>query len=99
MHLALAMAYAAHFIPVLRLQYDKAAPDCSPTLQGEIRWNSEADLLVEFRNQLGSFRRGFVEPVEMARVENEKEALQKTGTARWNASDANLWDSSDGRPC
>lgn len=95
-HLALAMAYA-HFIPVLRLQHDKAAPDCSPTLKGEIRWQSEPDLLVEFRNQLGSFRRGFVEPVEMARGENEKEALQKTGTALWNASDANLWDSSDGR--
>jgi len=94
-HLALAMAYA-HFIPVLRLQHDKAAPDCSPTLQGEIRWKSEPDLLVEFRNQLGSFRRGFVEPVAMARDENEKDALQKTGTALWNASDANLWDSRDG---
>ena len=85
-HLAAALAHA-HAIPSIRLQFDPKATECTPTLTGIIRWKDREALLVEFRRQLASFRRGFVEPVDMASV----------GTTVWEPQKDNLWQIGDAR--
>ncbi len=94
-HLALAMAHA-HCIPAMRLQYDKHSASCAPTLQGEIRWSDPSDMLMEFREQLTSFRRGFVEPVALAQDTSVKETMEKLGTTDWQPQENELWNQADG---
>jgi hypothetical protein len=94
-HLALAMAHA-HCIPAIRLQYDKHSTQCAPTLQGEIRWSNSSDMLMEFRDQLTSFRRGFVEPVALAQDTSVKEAMASLGTTDWQPQENELWALADG---
>jgi len=94
-HLALAMAHA-HCIPAMRLQYDKLSTDCSPNLQGEIRWSNASDMLMEFREQLSSFRRGFVEPVALAQDTSVKDAMENLGTTVWQPLENQLWNQADG---
>jgi hypothetical protein len=94
-HIALAMAHA-YCIPSLRLQYDKTAPDCNPSLSGIIRWHSLEDMLVEFSRQLTSYKMGLVQPVEIARSSSATDAARSMGTMRWSVRKDNLWDTNDG---
>ena len=94
-HLALAMAHA-HCVPAVRLVWDKVVADPSPTLAGAIRWNSQEAMLVEFRKQLSSFRRGLVEPVAMAQSATVEEVARTLGTTEWQAGDDQLWQMADG---
>jgi len=94
-HITLAMAHS-HCIPSVRLQFDKRATDCAPSLTGLIHWQSASDALIEFKRQLTSFRRGFVEPIEIAKGSNVVEAARSVGTTQWEPTKQDLWDSQDG---
>jgi hypothetical protein len=94
-HLAMAMAHA-HCIPSIRLQYDETATDSSPTLHGLILWQSEQTAVMEFRKQLISFRKGFVEPIAMARSSSVTQVVQQLGTTVWAPEKNHLWLMSDG---
>lgn len=94
-HLALALAHA-HCIPTMRLQYDKQATQCAPSLQGEIRWSRGADMVLQFREQLTSFRRDFVEPVAIAHDTSIRQAMESLGTTDWQPQATELWALDDG---
>jgi hypothetical protein len=94
-HQALAMAYA-HCIPAVRLIQDKAATDTSPSLQGVIRWRDVTSMILEFKEQLRSFRRGFVEPVVMARTVSVEAVAARMATTDWQPTEEHLWDLGDG---
>lgn len=89
-HIALAMAHA-DCIPSVRLQYDARATDRSPSLSGVVRWRTPEDMLVEFTQQLASYRKGLVRPVELARGSSPTDAARSIGTMSWSARDENKW--------
>ncbi len=94
-HLALAMAHA-NCIPSVRLQYDKAASNCSPSVSGVIRWHTSDDMLIECGRQLTSYKLGLVQPVDIARSSSATEAARSVGTMKWTVRSDNLWDVQDG---
>jgi hypothetical protein len=94
-HLALALAHA-HCIPSIRLQFDRRSEPSGPTLTGSILWQSQDQVLTEFKRQLASFRRGFVQPIEIAKGTGVRRAAQDIATPRWDASEQNLWSVNDG---
>ena len=66
----LAMAYA-HCVPSIRLQYDPAAVKIEAAAEtGQIRWSSADDVLTAFRDQVDSYRMGFVQAVSTQDVRN-----------------------------
>ena len=94
-YIALAMAHA-DCIPSVRLQYDARAIDSSPSISGLIRWHAAEDMLMEFTQQLASYEKGVVHPVEIARASNPTAAARSVGTMEWSARDENNWSLSDG---
>lgn len=84
-HIALAMAHA-HCIPSVRLQFDPQSTDHHPTISGLIRWSQHADMLLQFREQLLSYKRGLV------RAEN----LSEVGQMKYRRKKENLWNLDDG---
>lgn len=86
----MAMAYA-HSIPSIRLQYDRTATACEPTLSGRLPWSRTADLVGEFEKQLDGFRSGFVEAVSLAENSSATEAVRSIGTTRWTPTPQQLW--------
>jgi hypothetical protein len=94
-HIALAMAHA-HCIPSVRLQYDRRATDCNPSLSGVIRWRSPEDMLVEFGRQLASFEQGLVRPVEIALSSNPTDAVRSLGTMKRQLRKEDIWEIGDG---
>lgn len=88
------MAFA-HSIPSIRLQYDRTATTCEPTLTGRLPWSRTADLVGEFEKQLDGFRSGFVELVSMAAGSSTPEALRDAGTVRWTPTPQQLWNYDD----
>lgn len=89
-HVALAMAHA-HSIPAVRLVFDGSAKEVAPTLTGSLHWSRQELMLAEFRNQLNSFRRGFVEPVAMARAASIEDVARTLGTTEWHPNADQLW--------
>lgn len=93
-HIALAMAHA-DCIPSVRLQYDARASDSSPSVSGVIRWHRPDQMLVEFAQQLVSYQKGLVRPVDMARESSPTEAARSLGTMREWAREENRWSVED----
>lgn len=79
----------AHSIPSIRLQYDPKTEISTPGLSGRLPWSKSSALLDAFKEQLGSFRRGFVEAVG-------SEAVRPIGTTQWSPEPQQLWDVTDG---
>jgi hypothetical protein len=94
-HIALALAHA-HGIPSLRLDYDKRAASCKPSLSGTMPWSSSDDMLVELGRQINSYKTGLVAPVELAQTSGAREAMRAMGTMKWERRPENLWDPGDG---
>jgi hypothetical protein len=94
-HIALAMAHA-DCIPSVRLQYDAQATDSSPSLSGVIHWSTPEDMLAEFAQQVASYEKGLVSPVDIARASNPTDAARSVGTMDWGARDDNKWSVEDG---
>lgn len=88
--IALAMA-RADCIPSIRLRHDPRTTDTNPSVHGEIRWNTVGDMLVEFGQQLASYQRGLVRPVELARRSSAAEAVRSMGTMDWVGREENNW--------
>ncbi len=88
------MAFA-HSIPSIRLQYDRSATTCEPTLSGRLPWSRTVDLVGEFEKQLHGFRSGFVEAVSLAEHSNTTEAVRSIGTTRWTPTPQQLWKFDD----
>src|SRR5215831_11929835 len=85
----LAMAYA-HCVPSIRLQYDPAAAKVEAAAEsGRIRWSSADDVLTAFRDQVDSYRMGFVQAVSTQDVRNIA-ITQRTPRPE------QLWDPNDG---
>jgi hypothetical protein len=81
----------AHSIPSIRLQYDKSATKCEPTLSGRLPWARTSDVVGEFTKQLQGFRRGFVEAVSLAANSSTTEAVRAIGTTLWVPPPHQLW--------
>lgn len=94
-YLALAMAHA-DCIPSIRLQYDQGATDTSPSVSGLIRWHNREAMLIEFTQQLASYEKGLVRPVDIAQASNAADAARSVGTMIWNVRDENKWSLEDG---
>ncbi len=77
----LGMAHA-HAVPSIRLRYDVRALTCEAGLSGVIDWSGLDELAKAFRAQLQSFRKGFVEVVD----------LQKISTTQWTPEAGQMWD-------
>jgi hypothetical protein len=84
----LAMAYA-HCISSIRLQYDPAAVKVEAAAEtGRICWSSTKDALSAFRDQVDSYRMGFVEAISIQDVRN-------IGITHRTARPEQLWDPND----
>jgi hypothetical protein len=94
-HIALAMAHA-DCIPSVRLQYDARATDSTPSVSGLIRWRAPEDMLSEFAEQVASYEKGLVLPVDLARASSPTDAARSIGTMDWGARDENKWSVEDG---
>ncbi|WP_138992746.1 hypothetical protein [Larkinella sp. C7] len=95
-HMALAIAHA-HCIPSIRLFYDRNSTECNPKVTGAIYWQSESDMLIEFENQLKSYKIGLCLPVEMAKSSSATEVALALGTMKgWERKD-NLWNLRDAK--
>jgi hypothetical protein len=53
-------------------------------------------MLVEFAQQIGSYQKGLVSPVAMAREKSPLDAAKELGTMEWRARDENNWSVEDG---
>lgn len=85
----LAMAYA-HCVPSIRLQYDPVAAKVEAAAQsGRIRWSNADDVLAAFRDQVDSYRTGFVQAVSTQDVRN-------IAITRRTPPPEQLWDPNDG---
>jgi hypothetical protein len=85
----LAMAYA-HCVPSIRLQYDLAAAKVEAAAEsGRIRWSNTNDLLAAFRDQVDSYRMGFVQAIST-------QDIREIGTTKRTPRPEQLWDSHDG---
>ncbi len=95
-HLALAVAHA-DCIPSVRLQYSRMADDRkpNPTIAGVFHWNNAEKMLVEFQEQLTSYKEGLIRPLEMVQQSNAVDAAQKMGTMKWRVRSDNLWQPHD----
>lgn len=93
--LALAVAQS-HSIPAMRLQHNPKAKVCVTQLNGTVVWSDPAEMLIEFRKQLDSFRRGFVEPVGMALNSSSTEAARILGTTQWRPTQDQIWNVTNG---
>jgi hypothetical protein len=82
-HIALAMVHA-HCIPAIRLHYDAASLDCSPSVSGLVRWSARDDMLVELTRQLEGYQRGLVQPTS------------DTSRMKWGPKNDQLWRLDDG---
>ena len=94
-HLALAMAHT-YSVPSVRLQYDREATKCEPSITGWIRWHAANDMLLEFGRQLASYKEGLVAPLEIARAAGTVAAVQSVGTMKWKSREDNQWTVTDG---
>ena len=66
----LAMAYA-HSVPSIRLQYDPTAAKVETVAEsGRIRWSRADDVLPAFRDQVDSYRMGFVQAISTSDIRN-----------------------------
>jgi len=88
------MAFAQS-IPSIRLQYDRTATTCEPTVSGRLPWSRTADLVGEFEKQLDGFRSGFVEAVSLAASTSATDAVRSIGTTRWTPTPQQLWNYDD----
>jgi len=95
-HLALAIAHS-DCIPSIRLQYSKATADVkpNPTISGVFHWNEPANMLVEFQEQISSYKEGLIRPVEMAQESSSEDAAKKWSTMKWRARADNFWNLRD----
>ena len=95
-HLALAIAHA-DCIPSVRLQYSKLADDLkpNPTISGVFYWNNTERMLLEFQEQVSSYKEGLIRPLEMVQQTNALDAAQKMGTMKWRGRADNLWQPDD----
>ena len=94
-HIALAMAYSDS-IPSLRLQYDRRSADTNPTVTGMIRWRDADSMLVQLSDQLESYARGLMSPVELARASTAVDAVEVMSTMKYRALPENYWNIDDG---
>jgi hypothetical protein len=85
----LAIAYA-HCVPSIRLQYDPAAAKVEAAAEsGRIRWSSSDDVLLAFRDQVDSYRMGFVQAISTQDVRN-------IAITHRTPRPEQLWDLNDG---
>jgi len=86
----LAMAHA-HCVPSIRLQYDPTVERVEAAADtGRIRWANSSDVLVAFRDQVDSYRMGFVRAIS-------SQDVRKIGTTQRTPRAEQLWDPSDYR--
>jgi hypothetical protein len=94
-NIALALAHA-HCIPSIRLQHDRRALGCAPSVSGTIRWSDASEMLVEFDRQVSGYKEGLVQPVAIAQASSATDAARTIGTMRWRSRSDNFWPMQDG---
>jgi len=95
-HVLLGMAHA-HCVPTIRLQYQSGATEVRTSVGGVVSWSSIAQMYVEFKRQLESFRRGLVTPLQISRSATPADAIESLSAMQWEAGEENIWDPADGR--
>ena len=85
----LAMAHA-HSVPTIRLQYDSTAAKVDTEVESaRIRWSNEEALFTTFREQVDSYRMGFVDAVST-------DDIRKIGITKRDPRPEQLWNPADG---
>jgi hypothetical protein len=80
----------AQCIPSIRFQYDPGAESSEPDLAGVMRWKSIEDLRIAMEIQLLSFRRGFVEPLDISK--DAKESAEAVATEEKETHEEYQWN-------
>src|SRR5206468_3867901 len=66
------------------------------SVSGRIRWSATNDLVKTFKEQLASYRKGFVEVVKAAEETSSAQAAEEISRTQWEPAENELWDPSDG---